>query len=86
MNFCIQFLDLDILWATCISHQMDQPEFCQIQRWLRKFEAIFESSAMVMLQIVYWILREDTKVDYRNLSLPYSIFKSKIKHTNTKLS
>ena len=39
----IQLLDLEILRTTYISHITHSEEMCNLQHWLQKLEAIFES-------------------------------------------
>eukprot|EP01083_Nonionella_stella_P064183 167058_1 len=56
---CIQFLDLEIYHAIYITHKLGREEAGNLQRWLQKFEAIFESAAQSLLQIVYIIKTGD---------------------------
>eukprot|EP01083_Nonionella_stella_P185300 675405_1 len=56
---CIQFLDLEIYHAIYITHKLGREEAGNLQRWLQKFEAIFESAPQSLLQIVYIIKTGD---------------------------
>ena len=40
----VQFLDLEIYRAIYITHKLGRDEAGNLQRWLQKFEAIFESA------------------------------------------
>lgn len=46
---CIQFLDLEIYNAIYITHKLGRDEAGNLQRWLQKFEAIFESAPQSLL-------------------------------------
>ena len=46
-----QFLDLDLYYTIFIAHHLGRTEVCNLQRWLQKLEAIFESSPQSILQI-----------------------------------
>eukprot|EP01083_Nonionella_stella_P148545 470394_1 len=56
---CIQFLDLEIYNAIYITHNLGREEAGNLQRWLQKFEAIFESAPQSLFQIVYIIKTGD---------------------------
>merc|ERR1712173_96849 len=56
---CIQFLDLEIYNAIYITHKLGRDEAGNLQRWLQKFEAIFESAPQSLLQLVYIVKTAD---------------------------
>eukprot|EP01083_Nonionella_stella_P211720 765192_1 len=55
----VQFLDLEIYRAIYITHTLGREEAGNLQRWLQKFEAIFESALQSLLQLVYIIKTAD---------------------------
>eukprot|EP01083_Nonionella_stella_P108948 317209_1 len=56
---CVQWLDLEIYHAIYITHKLGRDEAGNLQRWLQKFEAIFESAPQALLQIVYIVKTAD---------------------------
>eukprot|EP01084_Bolivina_argentea_P099215 178347_1 len=56
---CIQFFDLEIYNAIYITHKLGRDEAGNLQRWLQKFEAIFESAPQSLLQLVYIVKTAD---------------------------
>eukprot|EP01083_Nonionella_stella_P176857 619998_1 len=56
---CVQFLDLEIYRAIYITHTLGREEAGNLQRWLQKFEAIFESALQSLLQLVYIVKTAD---------------------------
>eukprot|EP01083_Nonionella_stella_P108949 317216_1 len=56
---CIQWLDLEIYRAIYITHKLERDEAGNLQRWLQKFEAIFESAPQSLLQLVYIVKTGD---------------------------
>eukprot|EP01084_Bolivina_argentea_P150833 263354_1 len=56
---CIQFLDFEIYNAIYITHKLGRDEAGNLQRWLQKFEAIFESAPQSLLQLVYIVKTAD---------------------------
>merc|ERR1712228_943758 len=55
----IQFFDLEIYHAIYITHCLNRDEAGNLQRWLQKFEAIFESAPQSLLQLVYIVKTAD---------------------------
>ena len=53
-----QLLDLDIFKTIYIAHYLERDCVCDLQRWLQKLEAIFESAPQALLQIVFLTLSD----------------------------
>eukprot|EP01083_Nonionella_stella_P318673 1165992_1 len=56
---CLQWFDLEIYRAIYITHKLGRDEAGNLQRWLQKFEAIFESAPQALLQLVYIVQTGD---------------------------
>ena len=80
-RFFLQLMDLEIYRCIRISHLLQKNKAGSLQRWLLKYEAIFESSPQAVLQLVYLINTKDFNNALIISSLLFSFFSVAAKFT-----
>eukprot|EP01084_Bolivina_argentea_P177511 306948_1 len=80
-RFFLQLMDLEIYRCIKISHLLGKNKAGSLQRWLLKYEAIFESAPQAVLQLVYLINTKDFDNGLLISSLLFSFFSVAAKFT-----